>query len=191
MEDQLSCNEWANVRVVEDVCNRLVEVLLSGLPGRQRYVVQHRLRARIVMRLDRHHRCAEELCVVRKIGSCAVRLGIRPSSEGFGKSLDLSFRIWLDRVATSVELRRAIDTKKRGSQTEKLHQLASVVLVCDLPDSRVGLIAVHHVQIRSHPARESDVLHDGEIVAKGVLGKRVEVARHGVASWNLYRRDHK
>jgi hypothetical protein len=87
-----------------------------------------------------------------------------------------------------VELHRAVLIEQRGSQREKLHQLARVIFVRMV--SPLRLVVVHHIQVMAHGRRESYVLHDLAIVCERIVLEQLEIVRVGRRIADLVAADH-
>ena len=164
--NQLLRDERADVRIVEDVVDRVVQVPGRALARGQHHAVQQGLRLPVVLGLVGHHR----VDVVRHARSGRGRE--TPAGEDASEVVDVVLRVGRNRLSLVVELRRAIDIEPHSTDREQLQDLARVVLV------RPGARVVVDVEVVPHRRIERDVVEQLAVVAERVAIEDLKVGRH-------------
>ena len=179
--DQLSRNERADIRVIEDIVERRLEVLLRGLTIRQdrlrdTRIAQQFLRARRVLLRVRLHRLN-----LGRVGALRRReersSGVVPTGEDVGEALDHGLVVGRKGIAGPVHRHAPVRVQLDEPDREQLHELAGVILVGPDVARRVGLPVAEHVEERSHRRVQGDVFDQLAEVTERAAGEQVVVVR--------------
>ena len=179
--DELSRDERSDIRVIEDIIERGLEVLLRGLTlGQDRLcdtrVAQQFLRARRVLLRIRLHRL--NLGRVRAPGLREERSArVVPTGEDVGKALDHGLVVGGKRIAGRVHRHAPVRVQLYQPDREQLHELAGVILVGADVARRVGLPVAEHVEERAHRRVQGHVFHQLAEVTERSAGEQVVIIR--------------
>ena len=175
--DQPVRKEGTDVRMVEDVVERVLEVLLRRLTRRKRDPRQEFLGGRRMVLREENHRFApldhRGLHSAKDVGRCP--LSKSPAGEHFREALHLVLAVGRDWLAPGIELERSVGIELVKPDREQLHQLAGVVLVRLLTGERILLIVLRHVQVHPHRRAERDVLEQRTEIAERVASEQIHI----------------
>ena len=176
MLDELLGDERTDVRMIEDVVDCPVQILLSRLTRGELDAVEKRLGQRVVLRgVDDHW-----IDVVGHAGGRPRRKA--PAREHACEIVDRLLRIRGDGLAGCVELRRAVAVHTHGADREELQNLARVVLVG--PRARVAI----HVEVAAHRRVHGEFEQQLAEVAERVTVEELQVRRHPAWLCNVHAR---